>query len=329
MFDELFSIDNILKAWFKFKSGKTGKYDVISFEYHLEDHLFCLYEDLKFGRYKHSPYSYFQVFDNKQRDIYKAEVRDRIVNQIIFDSLVAIFEPCFISDSYASRLCKGTHKAHNAMRYFVKLHMASSQACFVLKCDIRKYFDSIDQDILFGMIQKKIACQKTLEIIKEIIYSYKSAFGKGKGMPLGNITSQVFANIYLNPFDQYLKGELKQRFFLRYNDDFLILSANRRNLVNLVPKILSFVQNRLLLSIPRSKISIRKIAWGVEFLGAVIMPEALLLRDSTKHKVFSNLNEKNINSYLGLIKHYETYNLRSKILKKFADQHDGLELDTP
>jgi len=327
MYDELFSIDNILKGWLKFKSGKTRKTDVVSFEYQLEDNLFSLYEDLKADRYLHSPYSYFQVFDNKKRDIYKAKVRDRIIHQIIFDYLVALFEPVFISDSYASRVYKGTHKAIRAVRYFVKLHMASREPCFVLTCDIRKYFDSIDQNILFGIIKEKVVCGKTLNIIREIIYSYHSSLGRGKGVPLGNITSQVFANIYLNLLDQYLKGELRQRFFVRYNDDFLILSDKRKILEGLIPKVLWFANDRLLLNIPSHKITIRKISWGVEFLGGVVLPNALLLRDSTQQKVFSNLNDKNIYSYLGILRHCETYNLRSKLLKMFHDRYGDPQLD--
>src|ERR1035437_2113107 len=132
-YDELFSLDNIFKAWGKFRRGKTSKVDVMNFELHLEDNLFSLYEELHNGAYKHSSYKYFQIFDNKKRDIYKAEVRDRVIHQIIFDYLLLLFEPEFISDSYASRIGKGQYRAINAFRYFIKLVHNNHKSCFVLK----------------------------------------------------------------------------------------------------------------------------------------------------------------------------------------------------
>jgi retron-type reverse transcriptase len=312
-YDELFSLDNIFAAWRKFRRGKAGKKDVMNFELHLEDNIFSLYEDLEKCNYKHSSYKHFQIFDNKKRDIYKAEVRDRVVHQIMYDYLLSLFEPEFISDSYSSRLGKGQYKAIGAFRYFIKLSESDGKQSFVLKCDIKKYFDSVDQKILIDLIEQKIICEKTRKIIREIICSYIFS-NPGKGIPLGNITSQIFANIYLNSLDNYLKRELKCRFYVRYNDDFVIVSEFVKKLEEIRCKAIIFVKEKLLLEIPIEKTSIRKVAWGIDFLGFTILPKAILLRNKTKQKMYKNISLKNLHSYFGILKHCNSYNLRRKIL---------------
>lgn len=312
-YNELFSLNNIFRAWRKFRRGKTSKSDVMNFEMHLEDNLFYLYNELKNGNYKHSSYKYFQIFDNKKRDIYKAEVRDRVVHQIMFDYLLELFEPEFISDSYSSRLSKGQYKAIDTFRYFIKLIKSNHKTCYVLKCDVRKYFDNIDQTVLLKIIKDKIICEETFKIIEEIILSYTFSM-KGKGIPLGNITSQIFANIYLDVLDKYVKRELKCRFYARYNDDFVILSESKRKLDEIRDKIISFVKYRLFLEIPINKTCIRNINWGVDFLGFTILSEAVLLREKTKYKIYKNINPHNLHSYFGILKHCNSYNLKRKIL---------------
>ena len=312
-YDELFSLNNIFEAWKKFRRGKSGKADVMDFELHLEDNLFCLYADLQNFNYKHSSYKHFQVFDNKKRDIYKAKVRDRVVHQIVYDYLLSLYEPEFISDSYASRIGKGQYKAVEAFKYFIKLAHNNYKTCFVLKCDVRKYFDSIDQNFLLGLIRNRVPCEKTFKVIKEILSSYIFS-GPGQGVPLGNITSQVFANIYLSQLDQFVKKELKVRFYVRYNDDFVIISELKDYLVEIRYKTIHFVKEKLLLDIPLEKTSLRKINWGVDFLGFTILPKAVLLRNKTKNKMYSSINSMNIHSYFGILKHCNSYNLKRKIL---------------
>jgi len=312
-FEELFSLDNIFDAWWKFRRGKTNKVDVMNFELHLEDNLFSLYNDLKNDSYEHSSYKHFQVFDNKKRDIYKAEVRDRIVHQIIYDYLLSLYEPQFISDSYASRIRKGQYKAISTFRYFLKLASSQYASCFVLKCDVRKYFDNIDHGILLNLIREKVVCEKTLTVIDKIISSYISS-GSNKGVPLGNITSQIFANIYLNTLDNYIKKELRCRFYIRYNDDIAIIPESSEQLNQIRDKIIHFVKEKLCLEIPIEKTSIRKIDWGVDFLGFTLLPKAILLRNKTKNKIYANICEKNIHSYFAILRHCNSHNLKAKIL---------------
>lgn len=320
MFVQLFSLDNIFKAWKKFCSGKTNKDDVVSFQYHLDDNILLLHDNISTGLYKHSDYEYFQIFDNKKRDIYKANVRDRVVHQIIYDYLVSIYESIFISDSYSSRKNKGHHKAIITLRYFIKLASdGGKRGCFVLKCDVKKYFDNIDHNILFRIIKGKTHCPKVLSIIREIIDSFntRDADGQsidGKGIPLGNITSQIFANIYLNALDQYVKRELRCRFYLRYNDDVAIVSNNEEELRLFRDEMINFARNKLNLIIPYEKTSIKKVSWGIDFLGYIILPNAVVLRDKTKAKMYSKIDKSNITSYLGILKHCNAYNLRLKTI---------------
>jgi len=318
-YDELFSLDNIFLAWRIFRRGKAGKREVMDFEMHLEDHLFRLFEQLRVGRYRHLLYKFFQIFDNKKRDIHKAEIIDRIVHQIVYDHLLSIFEPIFIRDSYASRIDKGQYRAIDTLRYFIKLAGDRDGDCYVLKCDVRKYFDSIDQKILADLIGEKVFCDETMDIIREIVSSY-SSIDPGKGIPLGNVTSQIFANIYLDILDQYVKNELKCRFYIRYNDDLAVISKDRAELEKIRDKIMTFARQKLSLEIPMEKTSIRKIGWGVDFLGFTVLPRSVLLRNKTKNKIYSNISRKNIHSYMSILRHCDSYNLRKKIISRVNDE---------
>ncbi len=283
--------------------------DVKVFERHLEDNLFDLYEELKNSEYIHRAYKFFVAFDSKKRDIHVAEIRDRIVHRLIYDYLVEMYEPLFISDSYSSRIGRGSHKAIKTFRYFAKLVSGENHGrCFVLKCDIQKFFQSVDCDIIVHLLKQKITDEKILKIMEEVVNSFK------EGIPLGNVTSQIFANIYLNDFDFFVKNILKVRYYVRYNDDFVILDNNPERLSLLLEKIRDYLEKERLLKIPEHKASIRKLQWGIDFLGYTILPNAVLLRNKTKAKMFSRANEKNIDSYLGLLKHCNSFNLRQKLI---------------
>lgn len=310
----MFSIESLFAAWKIFRRRKAKKSDVMDFEAHLEDNLFCLLDDLKKGAYQHSPYRRFQIFDNKKRCIHQAEVKDKIVHRIVDDYLSAVFEPIFIADSYASRIGKGQYKAIETFRYFIKLSGCDRSGCYVLKCDIKKYFDSVDHAILLGEIKRKVLDRGIFRMIEEIVFSYHSSSGEHKGIPLGNVTSQIFANIYLNMLDTYIKKELRCRWYVRYNDDFLIVANSKEYLEEIRNKIIVFSARHLLLEIPFWKISIRKIEWGVDFLGFTVLPKAVLLRDKTKSRIYANINRGNIRSYFGVLDHCNSFYLKQKLL---------------
>ena len=173
MFDEIISLDNLFAAWREFRRGKRGKRDVQAFERKLEDHLYALHRELEDGTYVHDPYERFHIFDPKFRIIHKAIVRDRIVHHAIHRVIVPIFDGSFIYDSYSCRVGKGTHMAVERLRTFARRVSHEYEGpCWALKCDIRKFFDSMNHEILFELLTKRIDCMKTLGLLRSIIESY-------------------------------------------------------------------------------------------------------------------------------------------------------------
>ncbi len=295
----------------------------MEFERHLEDNLFQLSEELRGFKYSHGPYDHFVLYDSKKREIHKAMIKDRIVHKIIYDLLVMIYEQAFIKDSYSSRVNKGTHKAINTLRYFLNLSAGTGYGItYILKCDVKKYFDNVNHEILLGLIREKVRDENILAVIGNIIFSFTLASSQGRSIPLGNVTSQIFANIYLNKLDDFVKSQLKARFYVRYNDDFVIVNGSREKLKSWRDEIRRFVREKLSLDIPKDKTTIRKFSWGVEFLGHVILPNGVLLRNKTKGKIMSRANSTNLRSYLGMLKHCSSYNLRNKLLAKLDDSDD-------
>lgn len=332
-FEELTSIENLLRSWRKFKIGKNKKWDVVAFERNLEDNLFLLYHELKSGEYRHSEYKYFSISDPKKRDIHKAEIRDRILHQTIFDYLEKVYEPLFISDSFSSRKGKGTHRAVFRLFDFAKeIRIQNSGKCFAIKCDVRKYFESISHKILFNILKNEVEDSGILSLIEKIIKSFNGKLENGCGIPLGNITSQIFANVYLNELDKFVKNELKLKHYLRYNDDFAVLGSDEDKLFGDIQKIKRFVSENLLLELPEKKTVFRKLKWGIDFCGYIILPNAILLRHKTKSRMVKNMKIQSqrlqsgkisfwdfmraANSYFGLLEHCNSFDLKNKIKHK-------------
>ena len=315
IFTRIISLDNLFSAWKEFKKGKKNKPEVQEFEFNLEDNLFKLHQELKIKTYRHSNYTAFYVKDPKLRHIHKACVRDRVLHHAVFRILYPIFDQGFMYDSYSCRLGKGTHRAVARLEKFAKRLSANYRRnIFALKCDIRKFFDSVDQNILFGLIQKKIKDDGALQLINEIIKSFQEE--QNKGLPLGNVTSQLFANIYLNEFDQFMKHKLKVKYYLRYTDDFIILHQDENYLKELLPTIKSFLKDELKLELHPNKVFIKKLSQGIDFLGYVVLPHHRVLRTKTKRRMFKKLNAKNLQSYLGLLKHCNGYKIKQSIMLK-------------
>lgn len=319
-------MENLFCAWREFKRGKGSKVDVQEFEFKLEDNLFQIHDELKNKTYQHSHYTAFNVCDPKLRRIHKATVKDRVLHHAIFRVLYPIFDKNFIFDSYSCRTDKGTHKAVDRLEKFAKrLSRNNSKNIFALKCDIRKFFDSIDQAILLRLIKKKIQDEDAIWLIEKIILSFPN------GIPLGNVTSQLFANIYLNELDQFTKHNLKEKYYLRYCDDFLILAENREHLENLAEAVGNFLQIELKLSLHPDKIIIRKFRQGVDFLGYVVFPYHRILRTKTKRRIIKKMRKKSremeesviseesfnqsLQSYLGILKHCEGNKVKADILR--------------
>ncbi|HEY4528373.1 MAG TPA: reverse transcriptase/maturase family protein [Candidatus Paceibacterota bacterium] len=269
------------------------------------DNIISLHHDLKNKTYKHSSYHAFNISDPKPRNIHKASVRDRLLHHAIYRVLYSYFDKKFISDSYSCRLNKGTHKALERFGYFsIKVSKNHTKQCWVLKCDIKKFFASIDHEVLLYILEKHIEDKDTLWLLERVITSFNP------GLPLGNLTSQLLVNIYMNEFDQFVKHKLKIKNYIRYTDDFLIFSSNKSELITFIRYIVCFLQKELKLSLHEDKIFIKTLSSGIDFLGWVHFPEHRILRTVTKRRMFRNISEKSLPSYLGLLKWGNTYKLR-------------------
>ncbi len=323
-YEGIIAVESLFRAWERFQLGKKKRKDVQIFNYHLEDNIFDLHTSLKKSIYTHDDYIPFYVNDPKQRHIHKATVKDRLVHQAIYSSLYPIFDPTFIFDSYSCRNDKGTHKAVKRLQVFLKKSSKNySQDTYVLKCDVSKYFASVDKDILLSIINKTIQDERTIFLIKKVLDSFP------RGLPLGNLTSQLFANVYLNELDQFIKHELHIRHYIRYCDDFIIVSQDEKLLDSLIEKVDGFLQQQLKIKLHPRKILIRKFSWGIDFLGYVILPHYILPRTKTKKRLFQKLDKKmeeltrdyisydsfnqSLQSYFGYLKHANSFKLKQRL----------------
>ncbi len=292
------------------------------------DNIFSLHNDLLNHTYKHSGYQAFKINDTKPRDIHKAEVKDRLLHHAIYQILYPFFDKTFIFDSYSCRLNKGTHKAVKRLGYYLrKSSQSNTRVCYVLKCDIRKFFASINHNILLNILAEYIPDKDILWLIREIIISFNTK--PDIGLPLGNLTSQLFVNIYMNKFDQFMKHKLKTKHYIRYADDFIIIDSNLEYLNNIIKSIESFLNTELNLNLHPRKTEIRKFNQGIDYLGYVILPHYKILRTKTKKRMFRiiKLNKEkssqglitkdtfnqSLKSYYGIIGHCSGYILSQEI----------------
>jgi len=323
-YSKLISVENIFQAWEEFKKGKRNKRDVQVFERNLEDNLFGLHATLTNKSYKHGGYFEFFVNDPKRRHIHKAEVCDRIVHHLLYKYLYSIFDKSFIFDSYSCRLNKGTHKAVKRLEYFSqKLSNNYTQDFWALNLDIKQFFASVDHGILKSLIKEKVDDENILWLISQVINSFPANGGSApRGIPLGNLTSQIFANIYLNELDQFIKHDLKIKYYLRYADDFMILDNGASQLLHYNDILKSFLAENLKLELHPAKISIRKFSCGIDFCGYVVLPHYVLPRTKTKRRIFnkvleSRISEQALQSYLGYFYHANSYGIRNDLKNTF------------
>ncbi|MCX6718856.1 MAG: reverse transcriptase/maturase family protein, partial [Candidatus Taylorbacteria bacterium] len=307
-YDDIISLENLLEAWKEFRKDKRSRKDVQEFERDLMSNIMSLHSDLDAKTYRHSSYEAFKVNDPKPRDIHKATVRDRLLHRALYRKLYPFFNRIFISDSTSCRLEKGTHKAVNRFRVFArKASFNHTKTVWVLKCDIRKFFASIDQTRLLAILARYILDKDILSLISIIIGSFHST-EKGIGLPLGNLTSQLFVNIYMNEFDQFMKHRIKAKYYIRYSDDFVIISRDRDWLVSIISRIRNFLWYELKLQLHPNKVSIGTITSGIDYLGWVNFNDHRVLRTSTKRRMFKRIQLKQgkretVQSYLGMIGH--------------------------
>jgi len=320
-FEDIISLENLLAAWQEFLVGKRRRLDVQIFESKLMDNIFSLHYDLLYHRYKPGGYKDFKISDPKPRHIHKANVRDRLLHHAIYRQLYPFFDRVFIADSYSCRLYKGTHKALGQFRsYFLKVSRNNTRNCWVLKGDIRKFFASIDHSILMDILKEYIPDEKIVWLLQEVIGSFKIGT-ENKGLPLGNLTSQLFANIYLNKFDQFIKHKIKARYYIRYADDFAIFSEDREWLKEQIRPIQDFLSSNLKLELHPDKLFLITVSSGIDFLGWVHFTDHMVLRSATKKRMFrklkiNNYKKQSLNSYLGMISHGNSFKIKKELLSK-------------
>lgn len=328
-YNDIISVENLLFAWQEFIKGKRQRKDVQEFERDLIRNIIALHNNLIAKTYKHAQYEAFTITDPKLRNIHKAEVKDRLLHHAIHRMLYPYFDKKFIYGSYSCRNNKGTHKAINYFRDFMrKVSINNTRTCWVLKCDIRKFFNSIDHKILLCILEKYIIDKDILWLLENIIRSFH--IKEGKGLPLGNLTSQLFVNIYMNEFDQYIKHEMKVKYYIRYADDFVVCSTNKNYLQGLLKMMRMFLKSELELDLHPQKVSINTSASGIDFLGWVHFPDHRVLRTVTKRRMLKvccrkEVQEGTIQSYFGMLGHGNTRKLQGIIEKarKGSRKHTG------
>lgn len=314
------SLENIWRSWFKFKKGKRKTRELDHFQYFLEKNINELYNSLNSGNYRHGGYQKFSVNDNKRREISVAGIQDRVVHRLAYEFLVELFNKNFIEDVWSCRKGKGLVGAIEKTQEFLKKYPRS----FVWRSDIRKFFDSIDHKCLKNIIYRKISDQNARDLVEKIIDSYAVRVNLGvqevaevprrRGIPIGNLTSQIFANIYLNELDQFVIREIRPSAYLRYGDDFIVIDDKREHLIRRKEIITEFVRENVHLEINRKSDIIIKTKHGLKFLGVEIFPKGRRLKKRNLRRTEDRLNQKNVASYKGLVdkhskeKHRKYYN---------------------
>ncbi|OGF49103.1 hypothetical protein A3I36_04655 [Candidatus Giovannonibacteria bacterium RIFCSPLOWO2_02_FULL_45_28] len=320
IFHNIISLENLLAAWREFLRGKRKRKDVAEFSLNLTSNIIALYCELADKTYRHGAYKSFKINDPKPRDIHKATVRDRLLHHAIYRILYPCFDPKFIFDSYSCRYDKGVHRAINRFRAYARtVSKNHTRIAWVLKCDIRKFFASIDHETLINVLKRRIKDKDVIWLLREVVGSFHAESKPGVGLPLGNLTSQLLVNVYMNEFDHFLKRELKIAYCIRYADDFVILQEDKKYLENILSKISAFLETKLKLSLHPDKVFIKTLTSGVDFLGWVHFPHHRVPRTSTKRRMFKKLattdSPQSKVSYLGLLSHGNTYRLQQRIMR--------------
>lgn len=351
-------LSELFEAYIDCRSNKRNTANALAFEVDYETRLLTLCAEINNGTYQPGKSIAFIVNQPVKREIFAADFRDRVVHHLIINKLNPLFEKSFIYDSFACRKGKGTHFGiRRADRFIRQCSHNYTQDCYVLKLDIKGFYMHIDKTILFSKLQSFIR-QKylhfdqelLLELCRKIIFNDpthncvvkskhrqweglppdKSLFHSALecGLPIGNLTSQVFANFYMNAFDHFIKHDCGIRYYGRYVDDFILVHQDKAYLKALIPIIKATLQEQLKLTLHPKKIYLQHYSKGVQFLGTVIKPHRIYITNRTKGKFYNAIQKQNalvtehkpnmgqqarflscMNSYLGLFKHYKTYKL--------------------
>jgi retron-type reverse transcriptase len=324
-------------AWRKARKRKTLKDYVIEFESNLENNLKQLKNELETCTYSPAPLTTFIIRDPKTRRISASHFRDRVVHHALCNIIEPILSNDFIYDSFANQKGKGTHSAILRFEKFMrKVRYNVSQEgdanSFVLKADIKHYFDTIDHSILLQIIEWKVSDKRVMRLIRTVLDNHRTKTA-GCGMPLGNLTSQFFANVYLNELDKYVKYELRVKYYIRYVDDFVIIHRDRMVLVNLMKDIDSFLKYNLKIELHPDKTRIIPLDNGITLLRFRLFNSYRLLKKSSTRRIWKRLEKfklkykrneitideirRSLDGWIAYAKFANTYNLRGRVQERF------------
>lgn len=341
LYPQIYSFDNLLLAWRKARRGKRYQATVASFERNLDVELTTLRDELLTESYQPGGYRSFTIHESKRRKISAAAFRDRVVHHALCNLIEPIYDRKFIFDSYANRKGKGTHKALDRCTQFLRRYR------YVLPCDIQQFFPAIDHNILKQILAQTIACDATLDLCAKIIDSGVGvlsevydmryfpnddllAAARPRGLPIGNLTSQFWANVYLNELDQFVKHGLRAKGYLRYVDDFLLFADDKATLHQWRDAIMGFLQS-LRLTIHEHHAHPCPVEQGLPFLGFIVFPNhrRLKRRSGTRYRrhlrrlyiqyqageVERETLHGSLQAWIGHVMHGDTWGLRGAMLK--------------
>ncbi|NDV97482.1 hypothetical protein D0T84_21680 [Dysgonomonas sp. 521] len=368
------ALSDMFEAYYCCRKNKRKTGNALKFELDYENNLIQLWREINAGSYRVGRSIAFIVEKPVKREIFAGDFRDRVIHHLIINKFIHLFEKDFIYDSYSCRKGRGTLFGVKRVDRFIRACSENyTRDCYVLKMDIQGFFMSIRRDILFDKLHELIGCnyhEPDRDLLLSLVYkvvmndctqsciikssrrkweglpSNKSLFGqqgKMRGLPIGNLTSQIFGNFYLSSFDHFIKSEHGIRYYARYVDDFVIVHPNKTFLRNLIPVIRDFLRNELDLVLHPKKIQLQHYSKGTKFTGAFIMPGRIYIDKRTKNNLYQSVRKWNhrvrqtdtrleygkvqhlqssVNSYLGFMRHYRTYRLRKKILYSMSAKFD-------
>ena len=321
LFDGVVSYSNLYRAYRKALLGARRNEEQARFYYSLENELVTLRRELVDGTYNPGPYRYFMIFDPKEREIAIAPFRDRVVHHAIVNVLEPIYERRFIYDSYATRKGKGTLAAIMRTQSFLR------ESRYYIKLDISKYFASIDRNTLLEILERKLKDTRLLELIARIVWNPPD---EDWGLPIGNMTSQFFANVYMDPFDHFVKETLKQRHYIRYMDDFVVFPDDRESIPGLLAQMKAYLNDELGLKVKENGVVINTPMHGLGFLGVRIFPSTIRIhrknltrcmrkirlreREYSKGQIDEERLVRSVGSIVAHMAQFNTLTLRRKVM---------------
>ncbi len=314
VYDKKLTFENLINAHYRAIAGKRNKVEMLRFEQDMETAIMNIFHDLQNQTYNLGKYREFKIYEPKERVIKSLPFKDRVVHQwYVYEFIKPFYIPRFIKDSYACIDNRGTHKcAKSTQKYMKQMRKKYGKNYYVIKADIKKYFYSINKEILYQILKRNIKDNKLLRLTKILIYDNND----DTSIPIGNYTSQYFANIYLNELDQYIKNILRIKYYLRYMDDFCILLKSKDECKRVLYEIKNFLSTNLKLELnPKTRYYPSK--FGVNFCGYVIHEDYMLLRKSCIKKIKKRIKTGtfDLKKYKGHLIHANAYNFISTINK--------------